>query len=316
MAGWSRARRRSPLAQRSSGPELEPVSSDPVVPWTCPTCATPGTTPFCAQCGEERRSPGDLSLRHYLATAAESLFSWDGRILGTLTSFVRRPGELSVAYLEGRRKPFLNPLQLFLLINVLFFVQQGVTGWNTYSTPWHVHVRDSIYADAAQVVARWRLDQLGLPYTGDPLWAYVSRFNAAVQLSAKSLLVLLIPFVTVLVVAVRAGRPRQAAAHLTVGLHLTAYLLALQTLVLPVVTLIQWVAYSRGYTLDRGVVDFVATWTLNVAIGVISTVVIQRVFGTARRWAIVQGVGIGFFHVYAIQCYRILLFLITLFTTS
>lgn len=285
-------------------------------PWHCPTCGTVGTTPFCAQCGEQRLAPGDLSLRHFGGAIAESLFSWDGRILGTLASFVRRPGELTVAYLEGRRKPFLNPLQLFLLINVLFFFQQGFTDWTTYSTPWNVHVRDAAYADLAKSVARWRLDLLGIPHAGPEFQAYVQRFNAAVGLIAKSLVILMVPFVALLVALVQLGRPRQAAVHLTVGLHLTAYLLAIQTVFLPLCTMLQLTLHRWGRALDNGTLDFVLTWTINLLIAALCVPLYERVFGRARGWAIVQAAVTGVMIFDGVQLYRGVLFIVTLFTTS
>jgi hypothetical protein len=292
------------------------VPSTDLAPWTCPTCGANATTPFCGRCGEQRLGPADLSLRHYAAAAAESLFSWDGRILGTLASFIRRPGELAAAYLHGRRKPFLTPLQLFLLINVIFFVQQGITRWNTYSTPFQVHVEQSRYADFARAITRVRFDQLGLPFDTATLAAFATRFNAAVSLSAKSLVILIVPFVTLLVAAVRLARPRQAAVHLTVGFHLTAYLLALQTVVLPVLSGGQWLAAQAGRPLDWGVVDTVGTWALRLGFAVIAVPVFERVYGSARRWAVLQALVTAFFVFDCVQAYRIVLFVLTLFSTS
>lgn len=296
---------------------MEPTGEEPTVetPWRCPTCGTDATTAFCGACGEQRLAPGDLSLRHYASAAAESLLSWDGRILGTFASFLRRPGELTLAYVDGRRKPFLNPLQLFLLVNVLYFVQQGVTNWNTYSTPFAIHVMDTWYADAAKTLARIRMDQLGLPYEGPEFTAFVQRFNAAVKLSAKSLLILLVPFVTLLVTAVRLGRPRQAGVHLTAGLHVTAYLVACQTVVLPLATVVQRVAVARGTPLAEPIVDDVTTWVINGLVAVASAGVFRRAFGSPTVWAWIQAVILAWFIFDAVKAYRLVLYVVTLFAT-
>lgn len=284
--------------------------------WHCPTCGSDAVTPYCGNCGERRLAAGDLSLAHYVEAAAESVFSWDGRVVRTLASFVRRPGELTMAYLEGRRKPFLNPLQLFLLINVLFFLQQGITGWNTYSTPLGVHLTQSLYIDEAKALVRFRFDQLGISYAGADAQAYGQRFNAAVRLSAKSLVVLLVPFVTLLLATVRLGRPSRAVVHVTAGFYVTAYLLALQTVVLPCLTGLEVASVALGTPLDRYTIDDLSGWLLNVGMLVILVPMLERVFDAPRRWALLQGAllawGIGL----CVQGYRFILFLLTLFTTS
>ncbi|MDX2183727.1 MAG: DUF3667 domain-containing protein [Gemmatimonadaceae bacterium] len=283
--------------------------------WRCPSCGADAATPFCGTCGERRLVESDLTLKHYAEAAAESVFSWDGRIFATLASFVRRPGELTVAYLEGRRKPFLNPLQLFLLVNVLFFVQQGITNWNTYSTPFMGHMAQSPYAPLARFIARIRIDQLGLPYEGPELEAYARRFNDAVKLSAKSLLVLLVPFVTLLITAVRLGRPRQAVVHLTVGFHLTTYLLAVQTIMLPAFTLVQVVATARGAPVNEGLIDDISTWLQKLALFAVAIPLLRQAYGADRRSAIVQSALIAYLHLWCVQGYRLVLLVLTLFTT-
>jgi len=41
---------------------------------------------------------------------------------------VRHPGELSLAWTEGVRKPYVAPFQLFLVANVIFFFLPLLSG--------------------------------------------------------------------------------------------------------------------------------------------------------------------------------------------
>jgi hypothetical protein len=38
-----------------------------------------------------------------------------------------RPGALTRSYLEGRRKPYVGPIQLFVILNVVFLLLGGQT---------------------------------------------------------------------------------------------------------------------------------------------------------------------------------------------
>jgi len=45
-----------------------------------------------------------------------------------LLALLQHPGELTLAWTRGVRKPYVAPFQLFLIANVLFFALQSATG--------------------------------------------------------------------------------------------------------------------------------------------------------------------------------------------
>ena len=57
---------------------------------------------------------------------------------------ITQPGVLTVAYIQGRRVPYIPPFQLFLIANVLFFALQSLTNTNIVSSPMdsHLHMQD------------------------------------------------------------------------------------------------------------------------------------------------------------------------------
>ena len=75
-------------------------------PWTCPTCKTIVTTPFCSQCGEEPVAPHDLTLFGLAEKVSHALTSIDARTLRSARTLVRHPGELTLAWTGGVRKPY------------------------------------------------------------------------------------------------------------------------------------------------------------------------------------------------------------------
>src|SRR6185436_12201561 len=96
--------------------------------WSCPACGAAATHRYCAACGERRLAKADLSVLALLSQVAESIIDVDGRVFRTFWALVLRPGELTLAYAEGRRKPYIAPFQLFLIANVAFFFLQSALG--------------------------------------------------------------------------------------------------------------------------------------------------------------------------------------------
>jgi hypothetical protein len=93
--------------------------------WACVTCGTSVATSHCPDCGESRVRPRDLGLRKLTIEAFHSLTDVDSRLIRSIRALLFRPGALTIAYLEGPRKPYIAPFQLFLLANLLFFAVQS-----------------------------------------------------------------------------------------------------------------------------------------------------------------------------------------------
>src|SRR5437868_637365 len=78
----------------------------------CVTCgASTAGTPYCATCGERRAADRPRSLAALGEELWDAFSPVDGRIARTLWSLVRRPGELTVAYMRGVRLPYVPPLR-------------------------------------------------------------------------------------------------------------------------------------------------------------------------------------------------------------
>ena len=86
-------------------------------PWTCPTCNTAVSTPYCPGCGERPLRERELTLRGIFNQLVQVFTKIDGRLILSFRCLVSRPGFLTVAYLHGQRKPYVGPVPLFLIAN-------------------------------------------------------------------------------------------------------------------------------------------------------------------------------------------------------
>src|SRR4051812_20920678 len=98
--------------------------------WKCPTCVQNVRSAFCPDCGERPLLPRDLTLRGLLDQVVQACANIDGPLLRSFRCLLTKPGELTMAYLRGERKPYALPLQLFLVANVIFFAAQSLAGTN------------------------------------------------------------------------------------------------------------------------------------------------------------------------------------------
>lgn len=135
----------------------------------CPTCHAAIRARFCTVCGETRPSCQPALVVDFLQGAIAGLLDADNRLFRALYRLLLRPGALPVALLNGRRRPFLGPLQLFVTINVAYvlFATSGI-GPDTFHTPLHAHVSsDNFYHQS--MVQQGGNQQIEAPRSGRTL---------------------------------------------------------------------------------------------------------------------------------------------------
>jgi len=87
----------------------------------CLNCATPLSGPYCHNCGQ----PDRHFIRFFpkvLFDMVNEAFDLDSRALRTLLPLFFLPGRLSMEYIAGRRARYVNPLRLYIVLSVLFFI--------------------------------------------------------------------------------------------------------------------------------------------------------------------------------------------------
>jgi hypothetical protein len=91
------------------------------IPTRCRNCDTALLGRYCADCGQaaDVHVPTTLELIH---EALEGLTHSDSRLWRTLTCLWFRPGELTNAFVAGRRAAYLPPVRLYFVVSVVFFL--------------------------------------------------------------------------------------------------------------------------------------------------------------------------------------------------
>ncbi len=88
----------------------------------CPSCGNGYSGNYCSACGEKRKHAHDLSMKHFIEETIEGFTHFDNRFFRTIRLLFTRPGLLSLHFEEGRRVPYLKPVQLFVICNLLFLI--------------------------------------------------------------------------------------------------------------------------------------------------------------------------------------------------
>ena len=277
--------------------------------WTCQTCGASAGTAYCGACGERRLSARDLGALALLAQVFESITNVDGRAFRTFRALFLQPGELTLAFLEGRRKQYIAPFQVFVMANVVFFSLQSLLGFQVLSNTFESHVEKQVYSPRALAIATSRLEKVGITRE-----AYEPVFNSAVEVNAKALVVLFVPPCALFAWLIALGRGRPGGVHWVFALHFVAFWLLLFSAVAPLGALLVGSALKVAGFSER-LLDAIASWLLMALLAVWVYRAFGRVYGggLARR---LLGAAFIAFLIPVIRVYRFAVFLITLYTTT
>lgn len=85
----------------------------------CQNCGHEDSGKFCSNCGQsfaEINKPFRVVISEVL-----DVFDLDSRIFNSFLPFLFKPGYLAREYLLGRRKKYISPFRLYLLLSLVFF---------------------------------------------------------------------------------------------------------------------------------------------------------------------------------------------------
>src|SRR5687768_12706751 len=97
----------------------------------CKSCGNNFTGLFCNECGEKVLEPSDRTFKSFLVNIQIGITFADNKFLKSLRLTILKPGFLSREYIEGKRVNYLRPLQLFFVLNLVYFLFPLVQLFNT-----------------------------------------------------------------------------------------------------------------------------------------------------------------------------------------
>jgi hypothetical protein len=295
-------------------PEREPAGtpatdSGVATEGRCVSCGAELTGRFCAACGEDNTGARDYSILHFLADAAAAFTNADSKIFRTVRTLVTRPGILTAEFLRGRRKPYVAPLQLFLIVNLLFFIVQPFIGWNTFTTPLRTHISSTPHKELAQAVVTRELVTRATTFP-----ALAREFDAAAEVHAKTLIIVMVPLFALFMAVAYLPARRYFTHHLVFSLHFYAFLLLLGIAGFIVVRLVLTLLATAGARLTDSTVDAAFALTTLLALAIYLYLALRVMYRERILTTVAKAASLAIAVGVVLQLYRLILFFVTLYS--
>lgn len=215
-----------------------------------------------------------------------------------------KPGLLSKEYVEGRRVNYVRPLQLFFVLNLIYFLFPILQLFNT-SLRTQMTLRTHSGLVRQMVYEKVGHDKLALE-------GFMLLYNDKSNSLAKLMIIVFVIVASFPMMVIYRKRNRFFTDHIALAVELTAFNLAVNALFLSLVlmglsavlhmTHLGWERYLNDLTLT---IIFVLTNTYFLFSA-------ARIFYNQRGWVLILKVVLGLLGLFvALEVYRLILFLVT-----
>jgi hypothetical protein len=270
---------------------------------TCKNCGNTFHGLYCNICGEKVLEARDRTFKNFI----RNVLGADNNLLKTLWLVIKRPGFLSKEYAEGRRMKYLRPLQLFFVLNLVYFLFPVLQLFNT-------SLRTQLYLRThSALVRKMVFSEIGRdPLTLD---GYSLVYNQKSTSLAKLLIIVFVMLASVPMIIVYRRRNRYFSDHLTLAVELTCFNLAvnaifLHLLVMTLSTVLHWTNLGWGKYLDDSTLTVVFVLT-----NAYFLFYAGRTFYAQKGKRLIAKVALGLLGLFvALEVFRLVLFLITFWT--
>ena len=241
------------------------------------------------------------------------MFHVDGRVLKSFRLLLRQPGQLTIDYLRGRRKPYVRPVELFLLANLLYFLIQPFTGFAAFTTPLSTHLAGPgtiLWEGLAERMVARRLAERQIPFA-----TYEHDFNEMAHLQGKSLLILMVPLFALGAWGLNRNARRYYVEHLIFCFHFYATVLLAMAAVTFLTQLFLSGVARVGHRFSYFAIESTSSAILLVILGWYSFRSVRLVFQRSAMLAGVQTLILLGWSQIVLSGYRFLLFMTTFAAT-
>ncbi len=220
----------------------------------CLNCSTKHQGRFCSFCGQKVIEAHERTIPYFIYQFFGSAFFLENNFLKNLWNLLARPGRLPLDFIEGRRKRWMTPFSLFLLINLFYF-------WYSPLTDLNLSLGEQLNQPHHQSLANHLVNHK-LAKERISLEEYMERYNQKSTNYANSLFILQVPIFAAFLALIFMRKKLFYADHFIYALYFSAFILLAALLQVAIFYLLHSI-HNSFYTSD---VEINATWKITGAI--------------------------------------------------
>lgn len=244
----------------------------------CKNCDQKFNGRYCNRCGEEVLVPTERSFPLLFRKTFANIPILDNKFTRTLRYMVTKPGFVSLNYIQGRRIPFVDPLAMFLVVNLLYFL---FSTNHSYNSSLRTQMHFQLHNEAATQMVERHLQEENIN-----LEEFTSKYDLHAGNVAKIMLICLVVIFALPVWIANYSSGFLFRDHLIVSMEFCSMTVLINNLLIPWI----WIASNRMISADPVEIHSLFNEVyLALIMGTISFALFymleRRVYGLSRRRA-------------------------------
>jgi hypothetical protein len=273
----------------------------------CKSCGNTFEGFYCNLCGEKILEQKDRSFNAFLKSVVAAITFADNKFIRTLWLMIARPGFVSKEFAEGRTVNYQKPLQVFFVLNLIYFLFPLVQLFNT-SLRTQMYLRT--HSALVRTMVRSKVGNDALRLEG-----YTLMYNQKSTSLAKMLIIVFVILASVPMMIIYRKRNLFFGDHLSLSVELTSFNLALNAIFLSLVLMLTSKILHMTHT---GWEKYLDDSTLTIIFVLTNSYFLfraGRIFYNQKNWVLILKVAFGLLGLFlSLELYRLTLFLITYWT--
>lgn len=276
----------------------------------CANCGEVLLGEYCYRCGEKKLKKEDQTFKKFLEQVIDVFTHFNSKIPKSFYLLVAKPGFLTSEYLKGKHVRYAKPLQLFFIVNVLYFLLY--IGFDTFTTPVTEHINRTFYSSLASKMVQEKIKKENIT-----LEQYDEKFYIAVTIESKIFILVMIPLLALLYKLLYLRQGVYYYDHLIFSTYFFSFVLLYLTTFLNIFDFVSSSLFHYKFNFDTN--PFISDILSNV----ITTIIFFIYLYIALKRVYKQSVPITIFKTFLsivglyciIEIYRFILFFIVYYTT-
>lgn len=286
---------------------IEPETLNSNVEHICKSCGNTFVGLYCNVCGEKVIEPKDRKFKTFLGSVLIATTFVDNKFAKSLWLTIKNPGFLSREYVDGRRINYMRPLQMFFILNLIYFLFPTLQMFNaTLQAQQYVLPHKKL---AHQMVLE-KIHKEGIDMRGFELI-----YNDKTTSLAKLLVVVFVVLASLPLSLIFRKRNRYFTDHVALSVELTSFNLAVNAIGLSVIFFILSKLFFLGNMSSGNYLNDITLTIIFVITNIYFIFRSARTFYNQKGKRLVIKAMLGVVGLFlTLEVYRFLLFLFTLWS--
>jgi hypothetical protein len=209
---------------------------------SCLNCGTTLNGKYCHNCGQKVLEVHERTLQYFFKQFFGYAFFLENKFVKNLWYTLVFPGIIPLEILNGRRKRYMQPLSLFLMINLFYFMFNPMTDMN-------LPLIDQInqpFSFISKPLVEHRIEDRGITFD-----AYALNYDAKSSVLSKSLVIIHVPIFALFVWILYRRKNYFFVDHLVYSLYFIGAVIMSSIVMVALVYLLHLINIQSGQFIIR-----------------------------------------------------------------